>query len=348
MSLDTIPRRPAADPTRPSGRRPPGSRQRQRAERPDPRTALSTLVVLVVACSAIIALDVRGGADSPLAPVRDAVGSVLGPAETTVSDAVRPFAAAPSWFRDRAQLRGDVARLQRQNSGLRQQLETTSLDRNRLAEYDGLARAATATGYTLVPAHVVALGPAQSFSRTVTIDAGTRSGVTADTTVVADDGLVGRVVRATATTATVLLIVDSDSVVGGRVASSMEIGMLHGRGSLGADSADSADSADGATGGGGDQLDLDLVDDTVVPAAGDTVVTWGSRGSGPYVSGIPVGRVTSVVSSPRDSAQHAVVAPYVDFGSLDLVGVVVPAGTHSDRGLMTPAGTPGASTGGAR
>ena len=50
-------------------------------------------------------------------------------------------------------------------------------------------------GYTIAPARVIAIGPAQSFSRTVTIDAGTADGVRADMTVLNGDGLVGRVVE---------------------------------------------------------------------------------------------------------------------------------------------------------
>jgi rod shape-determining protein MreC len=169
----------------------------------------------------------------------------------------------------------------------------------------------------------VAYGPAQSFSRTVTIDAGSRAGVHPDQTVLDNDGLVGRVLRVTPTTATVLLIVDTESVVGGRVGASMRVGFLKGRGGLG----------DHGT------LDLQLVDEAAAPAKGDSIVTWGSRNNAPYVSGVPIGRVTAVYASLRESTQHAVIQPYVDFGALDLVGVVVPAGTHSDRGVIEAGGS---------
>ena len=119
-------------------------------------------------------------------------------------------------------------------------------------------------------------------------------------------------------TATVLLVVDADSTVGGRVGRSMKVGFLHGRGDLGQ----------------GARLDLELVDQTYVPAEGETVVTWGSQDGAPYVSGVPVGRVESVYSSPRETTQRAVIEPYVDFSALDLVGVVVPSGTPSDRGVI--------------
>jgi rod shape-determining protein MreC len=170
---------------------------------------------------------------------------------------------------------------------------------------------------------VVAYGPAQSFSRTVTIDAGSAAGIRPDQTVLDADGLVGRVLRVTRTTATVLLIVDTQSVVGGRVGASMKVGFLRGRGEL----------------GGHGSLDLQLVDQANAPAKGDAIVTWGSQDGAPYVSGVPIGRVTAVYASLRESTQRAVISPYVDFGALDLVGVVVPTGTRSDRGVIQADGS---------
>jgi rod shape-determining protein MreC len=220
-------------------------------------------------------------------------------------------------------MRDDMLALEAENSQLRSEVATQDYDRNRLAEYDGLTAAAENLGYALVPARVVGLGPSQSFSHTVTIDAGSEAGLRPDLTVINNDGLVGRVLRVTRSTATVLLIIDTDSVVGGRVGESMEVGLLHGRGDLGSDG----------------RLDLELFDDTAVPSQHDTVVTWGSEAAGPYVSGVPVGRVTSVYSSLRETSQRAVIEPFVDFGSLDLVGVVVPSGTDSDRSVIDADGT---------
>jgi rod shape-determining protein MreC len=280
------------------------------------------MVLLVLACLTVLTLDARGGGASPVEPLRSAVGAVVGPVETGTAVAVRPFRRLAGYFGGNDRLRKQVAVLSAENSRLRSRVETEPLDRNRLAELDGLTRTARHTGYALVAAHVVGMGPSQSFSRTVTIDAGSSSGIRPDMTVLNNDGLVGRVVRTTPTTATVLLIVDQDSVVGGRLGSNMELGLLHGRGSTGR----------------ADQLDLDLMDSSVTPARGDVVVTWGSRNGAPYVAGIPIGKVASVWSTPREMAKHAVITPFVDFTSLDVVGVVVPAGTHGDRPLITAGG----------
>ena len=56
-------------------------------------------------------------------------------------------------------------------------------------------------------------------------------------------------------------------------------------------------------------------------------------------TGVPIGKVARVYSSVRETAQRAVIDPYVDFGALDLVGVVVPSGTASDRAVIEANGT---------
>lgn len=285
----------------------------------EPTPPRSLVVALVLAAASLMALDAAGA----LAPVRGAVAAVAGPAESAVSAAARPLTAAPDWVRSQGALREDVARLRSENDALRGRLAAAPYAANRLREYDGLSRLTGRLGYAVVPAHVVGIGPAQSFADTVTLDAGSAAGLRPDLTVVNAQGLVGRVLSVTRTTATVLLVTDADSVVGGRVGTTMDVGTLRGRGEVGPHGL----------------LDLELVDRDATPARDDAVVTWGSQGRGPYVAGVPIGRVTKVVSSVRETAQRAEIEPYVDFGALDLVGVVVPDGTRGDRGVIEADGT---------
>jgi rod shape-determining protein MreC len=293
------------------------------------RSSRVVVGLLVAASLTVITIDAASGEDSPIDPARSAVGEVIGPVEAGTATAVRPFRETVAYFAANDELRQDVAELSAQNSKLRSEVEQAPLDRNRLAELDGLTGTANQTGYALVAARVVGMGPMQSFSRTVTIDAGTSSGVRKDMTVLNNDGLVGRVISVTRSTANVLLILDTDSVVGGRLGSNSEIGFLRGR---------------GVTGERG-RLDLDLVDHSVTPANGDSVVTWGSQNGVPYVAGIPIGKVESVYSTPRELAKHAVIDPFVDFTALDVVGVVVPRETHGDRPVING---PSSKTGGKR
>lgn len=285
----------------------------------------STLVALVLASVTLMVLDHQGGDSSPVEPVRAAAGAAFGPVEAVTSATVRPFTAVPTWFRSKNSLRAEVQRLETENSALRAEVASIDLDTNTLAQFEGLTTAAADLGRAMVPARVIGYGPAQSFSRTVTIDAGTAAGVRPDTTVVNADGLVGRVLRATEHRATVLLVVDPESFVGGRIGTTMEVGFLTGRGELGREG----------------RLDLELLDQSLVPAEGDTVLSWGSEDSGPYVRGVPVGRVTEVFESVREQRRHAVIKPFVDFSALDVVGVVVPADTPSDRALVRADGSIG-------
>src|ERR1700712_3813272 len=194
------------------------------------RSSKVVVGLLVAASLIVITVDAASGDSSPIDPARALVGNVIGPVESATAEAVRPMRETFAYFSSNDRLRGDVAKLSAQNSELRSQVEQAPLDRNRLAELDGLTHTANQTGYALVAARVVGMGPMQSFSRTVTIDAGTSSGVRKDMTVLNNDGLVGRVISVTHSTANVLLILDTDSVVGGRLGSNNEIGFLRGRG----------------------------------------------------------------------------------------------------------------------
>jgi len=290
------------------------------------RPSRSVLAVLCLASLTAITLDYQGGDGSPFTPVRSALGDVLGPAQEGAAAVARPIRAVPEFFSTNKSLRDRIATLEQENGNLRGEVASTSSIRYRAAELDGLLRASRSTGLALVPASVVAMGPAQSFSRTVTINAGTKAGIHPDMTVLNNQGLVGRVISAGRNTATVVLLIDRDSVVGGRLGSDAEVGFLRGRGGLGADGT----------------LNLDLVDNAVTPGKNDVVVTWGSRNGSPYVPGVPIGTVESVSSSPREQSLHALVNPFVDFSSLDLVGVVVNANTHGDRPVIKAGDIPGA------
>jgi rod shape-determining protein MreC len=273
----------------------------------DPRRSHAVLGLLLLASLTIITLDARrDSGDSPVEPLRTATSAVLGPVESVAASIARPVSDIPRYFGNVADLRRRNARLETAKAELRTRLRAEAANYRRSIELQRIGAFADTAGYSVVPAQVVAIGPAQSFSRTVTLDVGTSDGVVPDLTVINSDGLVGRVVRATSHTATVLLITDAKSVVGGRLSRSMELGFLTGDGQIGADAA----------------LKLSLVDHRVSPKRGEVVVSWGSRGGAPYLPGVPIGSVVSVHSSPAELTETAEIRPYVDFSSLDVVGVV--------------------------
>ncbi len=280
-----------------------------------PRRSHALLGLLILACITVITLDARHDSGvSPVDPLRTAVGAVMGPVEDGTAAALSPVTAIPDHF-------GDVSRLRQRNAALREKVaelkrkqHAARATAHRRTEVAGIATFADRKGWRIVDAQVVGLGPAQSFSHTVTIDAGRTDGVAKDQMVVGADGLVGRVLRASRDSATVLLAVDSESTVGARIGRSMELGLLTGGGDL---------SDNG-------RMTLTLVDHSVIPKRGDSVLTWGSKHGVPYLPGVPIGKVVDVHRSRADLTLTAEVRPYVDFSSLDVVGVVTgPRGSTS-------------------
>lgn len=282
------------------------------------RRRRTILVLVILASFTLIVLDARRSAGSPVEPLRYAAASVFGPLESTATNARQPVDNLRDRFAEVDRLKAENEKLVADNEKLVSQLRTTDYARNRATELDRLLK--VAPKYTVTPARVIGLGSAQSFNHTVTIDAGTADGVRPDMTVLNGDGLVGRVVRATEATATVLLIGDRNSTVGGRLNSTMALGFVSGRGEVGSSAA----------------LDYKLVDLKARPAVGDRIVTWGSSGNAPYVPGVPIGEITSVTSVQGALGSTALVQPFVDPSRIDLVGVVTGPPARAPRSTVPP------------
>ena len=285
----------------------------------DTRRTRVLLALLLVTSISLITVDYRGGERSPLDGVRSLAAAVFGPVERVAAAIASPVSDAVDSVGRLGDGRDEADRLAKENQELKRRLRTSGVDQHRVEELDDLLHLAGAGRYRVLPAQVIAIGSAQTFSWTVTLDAGSRDGIRPDMTVLNGDGLVGRVKTVGPSTATVLLAVDPESSVGVRLEGSMEVGFTTGQG----------------IGEGGD-LDLQLLDGQSTVERGDRLVTFGSQGATPYVPGVPVGRVVSVQGTPGSQTRAAVVAPYVDFSSLDLVGVVIEPPRRDPRDAVLP------------
>jgi len=285
----------------------------------DSRRTRALLALLLLTSVCLITIDYRGGAQSPLNGVRSVAAAVFGPVEQVAAAIASPISGAVDRVGRLGNGTTDAERLTKQNQDLRRKLRTSALARNRAAELDSLLKLAGVGRYKIVPAQVIGIGAAQTFSWTVTIDAGTRDGVHPDMTVLNGDGLVGRVKTSGPSTSTVLLAVDPDSSVGVRLEGSMEVGFTTGQGVR----------DQGA-------LALRLLDGQSTVSPGDRLVSFGSQGDRPYVPGVPVGQVLSVRGTPGSQTRTAVVRPYVDFTALDLVGIVVEPPRTDPRDAVLP------------
>jgi rod shape-determining protein MreC len=91
------------------------------------------------------------------------------------------------------------------------------------------------------------------------------------------------------------------------------------------------------SGHGRSAMSLEMLDPTARVKVGDGLVTQGSLDQTPFVWGVPVGSVLSATNPLAGDVQTGEVKPYVDFSTLDLVGIVVePPRVDPREALLAP------------
>jgi rod shape-determining protein MreC len=239
--------------------------------------------------------------------------------ERVASDVTSPVASLFDSVTGGPSANSRIAALQTANARLRAELSAAQLGQADQAQLSSLLQLAGRGGYRIVAASVIAAG--QDYANTVTLDVGSRDGVQAQETVLNGDGLVGTVTQVSADTSTVLLATDASSVVGARMAGSSQIGAVTGTGK----------SLSGPY-----LLRLRLFDANAALHPGQSLVTFGSVQNRPYVPGVPIGQVVQVQGTAGSLTQTATVRPFVNFGSLGVVGVVIAGPARNPRDSVLP------------
>ncbi|WEH33367.1 rod shape-determining protein MreC [Streptomyces sp. AM 4-1-1] len=282
----------------------------------DTRESRLLLVLLIAIAFALITVDIRGGEESPVDGARHAAATVFGPVENGMAAAVNPVGNAIGAVRDSGERHDRIAALERENTELKTRLGSDDRNASKIRQLDSMLKKSGAGQYGIKAAEVIAIGSAQGFSWTVTIDAGSNDGLKRDMTVLNGDGLVGRVTTVGPHTATVLLANDPDFTVGTRMEKTDELGF--------------------ATGQGDRPLAVQLLNGKAKVKKGDRLVTFGSSRDKPFVPGVPVGEVVRVDPSGGDLTRTVYVRPYVGFTKLDIVGIVVEAPRKDPRDTVLP------------
>ncbi|MFF9025074.1 rod shape-determining protein MreC [Streptomyces eurythermus] len=283
----------------------------------DTKESRLLLVLLVAIAFALITVDIRGGRNSPVDGARHAAAAVFGPVEDGLSGVVDPVGDAVSAVRDSGTRHDRLAALEKENAALKAKLGSDDRNRSRLGQLDKLMKIAGEGQYAIKGAQVIAIGSAQGFSWTITIDAGADDGIKRDMTVLNGDGLVGRVTTVGPSTSTVLLANDPDFTVGTRIEGNDELGFASGQGDR--------------------PLRVELLNGKAEVKKGDRLVTFGSEADKPFVPGVPVGVVSRVDPSGGGLTRTLYVTPYVGFTKLDIVGVVVQGPKKDPRDTVLPA-----------
>ena len=272
------------------------------------------LIVLIVSALFLITLDLRGV--GVLEGARQGTQTILSPFQRAGSVVISPF---KNFFSDVTHLgrtRNQIEKLRTDNAKLRATLLNRKNADAQLLQLKSILNLAGTAGYKVVNARVISQGSSQSFSQTITIDAGTSAGIKKNMTVVAENGIAGVVKEVYSHTSLIMLATDPAFKIGVRIAGTQQIGILSGRGSRSAS--------------------LQLLDNQTTVKVGDVLLSRGSVANRPFVPGVPVGYVTAVDNSAGAIAQSATVHLYTNFATLGVVAIVVAASTVNPGDALIP------------
>ena len=272
------------------------------------------IIVLLVTSLFLITLDLRGV--QVIDGLRTGTQTALTPVQKAGSWVVSPFRNFLSDVTHLGRTRNQIEKLRDENDKLRLTLQNRKTADAQLKQLKGVLNLAGTAGYDVVNAKVISQGSTTSFTQTITIDAGTSSGVRANMTVLSGYGLVGVVKFAYRNSALVQLASDPAFKIGARIAGTQQIGILSGQGTR--------------------KGILQLLDNTTQVRKGDALLARGSQNGRPFVPGVPIGEVTSVDNSPGSVTQTADVKFYTNFSTLGVVAVVVSGSTADPRDSLVP------------
>jgi rod shape-determining protein MreC len=273
------------------------------------------LIVLIVTSLFLITLDLRGV--KVIDGIRTGTQTALTPVQKAGSWVVSPFRNFLSDVTHLGRTRSQIEKLKADNDALRLALLKRKVADAELKQLKNVLDLAGSGGFKVVGAKVISQGSSTSFSQTLTIDAGSRSGIHTNMTVISGFGLVGVVKIAYANSAVVQLASDPSFRVGARIAGSQQIGILSGQGTR--------------------KGVLQLLDNTTEIKVGDAILARGSNNGRPFVPGVPIGEVTSVDNSAGAVTQTADVKFYTNFSTLGVVAIVIGAPSADPRDSLVPA-----------
>ncbi len=271
-----------------------------------------TVGVLVLLSLVLISVSFRSGDDGAVGSVQSAGATVLRPFAVGLERVAQPFRDAYSWADSLVSARSEAEQLREEVRELRQRAIQSEFAVQENEYLRGLLGYLDAPRFPsdVDPIAAEVIGrPAGAFVQAIVIAGGSDHGVRVNDPVVTADGLVGIVTRVTPDTARVQLLTDGEAAASAIDLRTGTPGIVrHARGTR-------------------ETLVLDRVRKEDVLRVGDEIVTAGWRAgalSSLYPKGIPIGRVTSVGQTDTDLFQQVQIDPFVDFGALDAVLVLVP------------------------
>ncbi len=270
------------------------------------------VVALVLVALTLVTISFRSPTAGVLHDLQGAGSTALRPFQVAATRVAAPFRDAYDYVHSLANAKAENKRLKLQNQELRR---SALIDAAKLAKYPDYQKLLHLEQGPTFPHDYRAVNvavtsfPGGPFTHTLTIAAGSSSGLRIDSPVVSGDGLVGHVSNVFPHTAIVTLLTDLNSFVAAR---DLRNG-VHG----------GVQPQPGAEG----TLALSEVGKQFAVNEGDEIVTDGTHNArypDIYPYGIPIGRVSSVGATDTATFLQVQVQPFANLGSLDAVAVLVP------------------------
>ena len=206
-----------------------------------------------------------------------------------------------SYFVNLDNLKKENNELKQKNSEMAEklrQLEMVESENKTLKEYLNLSE--QYKEYQTVPAYIINKDTS-NYSKVFVINAGSKSGIQKDMTVIAAEGLVGHVISVTDDTAKVQTIIDSSNIVSASVENSGDTvicrGMIENR-----------------------KLKATYVSTTTTLMQGEKIYSSGMGGI--YPKGIYIGTIKEIMDTKNITDRYFIVETAVDFENLETVLVI--------------------------
>lgn len=261
------------------------------------------LIVLLVVSLILFVAYAREGNEGPLHSLQNTTSGMVTPL-TAVGTTVGSLAVSGTMsVEDLTASDAAYNQLKENNQRLSQMVVELEEYRQEAARLESLIGLADAYGFTSIAARVVGYST-DSYNRSITLDAGSASGIKTGMPVMGATGVIGQVVSTTPATCNVRLLTDPQSGVSVLVQSSRAEGIVRG-------------SVEGT-------LYLEGIDDTVELSEGDVVITSGLGGG--YYRGLVVGMITKIEQRPGSLSRTIVVTPNASFSNISEALVVISMG----------------------
>jgi rod shape-determining protein MreC len=260
-----------------------------------------TLALLVVTSLAVLTLDFRDA--GPVRTAREIAGTVFSPLRGAADTISTPFSNMWGGITDYGDVRAENEELRDRLAELEgQEIE----GRDATEQLAAILEQADITWVGSIETTLarVVSGPVSNFTHTIEIDKGTRDRVRAGMAVVTGAGLVGQVVQASTSSATVQLITDPDFRVGVRMTPGGLPGTARGSGS-------------------GEPLVVDTAMDPEDDLPEDPILTTSGADRSAFPASIPVARVVDKRTASGGLTADLLAEPFVDTGGLPYVTILL-------------------------